>query len=161
MNLKMNMKTKNSILERNSLKGLIFSIILISFMHCTSEQSIKNLSGHYSGKAKIIVSWCKQDSLTFDLKIDNLGVVSGVIGNANIIQGKVKKNTWGSRDYIIEADLSGYIVGKEKITRESISIPFDLVETRLIGGFGTSGSKMMGGKERVILSGANLILIKQ
>lgn len=147
-------------MKQNCLKGLIVAIILMSATTWASAQSINILEGHFSGKAKIIVSWCKQDSLAFDLKIDKSGVVSGVIGDANIIRGNVKKNTWGSRNFIIEAELSGYIVGNEKIRRESIHIPFDLVETRLIGGFGTSGSKL-GGKERMILSGANLILIRQ
>lgn len=129
-------------------------------MSCTGVQSNHNLTGRFSGKAKIIASWCKQDSLVFELKIDKQGDISGVIGEANITQGKVRKNTWGSRDYLIKADLSGYIVGKEKIMRESIKIPFDLVDTKLISGFATSGLKV-GGKDRMILSGADLILVKQ
>lgn len=154
------MKTENNILIRNRLKRLTLAVILIFTMSCTGVHSTHNLTGHFLGKAKIIVSWCKQDSLFFDLKIDKQGDVSGVIGDANIIRGKVIKNRWGSRDYLIEADLSGYLVGKEEIMRESVKIPFDLVDTIIVGGFGTSGSKI-GGKDRMILIGADLILIKQ
>ena len=140
-------------------RGIVF-VLFVFTISCTQGQPTNELKGHFSGKAEIIVSWCKLDSLAFDLFIDDSDIVSGSVGDAKIIKGKVKKNTFGSTKYIIEAELDGYIVKKENIKRKSIKIPFNYIENELIGGFGTSGTKF-GEKDKMIMSGMNMILMKQ
>ena len=152
------MKPQNKLFVNPYSKGIIFVLFVFTFS-CTQGQPTNELKGHFSGKAEIIVSWCKLDSLAFDLYIDDSDI-SGSIGDAKIIEGKVKENTLGSTKYIIEAKLNGYIVKKENIKRESIKIPFNYIENELIGGFGTSGSKF-GGKDKMIMSGTNMVLTKQ
>jgi len=126
----------------------------------TYGQSTTAYSGHFIGKANIIVDWCNLDSLSFDIRIDDVGNVTGSVGDANIIHGKVKKNSFGSTTYIIEAELKGFIVKDEGIKRESIKVPFDIKKGRMVGGFGTSGLKF-GGKDNMALSGSGLVLVRQ
>ena len=141
-------------------KRLFLTFLMAIIFSITYGQEAVDYSGHFTGKAKIIVDWCNLDSLSFDIIIDDEGVVTGNVGDANIIQGKVKKNSFGSTTYIIEAELEGYIVKNEGIKRGSIKVPFDIKKGRIVGGFGTSGSKF-GGKENMILSGSGLVLIRQ
>ncbi len=54
----------------------------------------ERLVGHWAGKGQIIVQWCAQDSLSFDLTIHPDGLVTGKIGDASITQGKIRLNAW-------------------------------------------------------------------
>ena len=154
------MKKLNRILQKGNLMKIFSSVFMLFILSCVSVQPTNEVVGHYEGNAKIIVDWCNLDSLAFDLTIDDLGNVTGNIGDAIIIQGKIKANTYGSTKFIIDAKLEGSIIEKEEIKRESIKIPFDLIDGNIVGGFGTSGSKF-GGKEKMILSGSDLVLIRQ
>ena len=146
--------------EKSRLKGVLFSVIMFFFLGGAYGQIISELSGHYKGNAKIIVDWCNLDILSFDLNIDKSGNITGKVGDAIIIKGKVEKNRFGSTKFIIEAELDGYIIEKEEIKRKTIKIPFDIIDGKIVGGFGTSGSKI-GGKEKMILSGTDLVLVRQ
>lgn len=120
--------------------------------------------GTWKGEGRIIVTWSKQKQLSFVLQIDKHGNVRGNIGNALIQDGKIRLNNifyrWlGNRNYIIDAKLTNYLVESEKIKRESIRIFLDYENNSLVGGFHTSGSKF-GGKEKMILSGTGIKLIK-
>ncbi len=124
----------------------------------------KDFTGTWKGEGRIIVAWCEQKHLSFELHIDKDGNVSGKIGDALIQHGKLKQNNmvyrWlGNREYIIDAKLSNYLIEKENIQRESIRIFLDLNNYFLTGGFHTSGSKF-GGKEKMILSGSSIKLVK-
>jgi hypothetical protein len=120
--------------------------------------------GTWKGEGKVIVAWCEQKQLSFELQIDMDGNVSGKIGDAQILQGEIKLNNivyrWlGNRKYIIDAKLTNYLIEKEKIRRESIRVFLDFENPFFVGGFHTSGSKF-GGKEKMILSGSSLKLVK-
>jgi hypothetical protein len=126
--------------------------------------SKEDFTGTWKGEGKIIVAWCEQKQLSFELQIDMDGNVSGEIGNAQILHGKIKLNNifyrWlGNRKYIIDAKLSNYLIEKEKIRRESIRVFLDFENPFFVGGFHTSGRKF-GGKEKMILSGSSLKLDK-
>ena len=155
------------------LKKVLIIIYIVSFIvHPLNEVkaldwrtiSKGDFIGTWKGDSKIIVTWCKQKQLSFELNIDMDGNVSGEIGNAHIRHGKIRLNNiiyrWmGNKKYIIDAELSNYLIEKEKIKRESIRIFLDFKKLFLTGGFHTSGSKF-GGKEKMILSGRSLKLIK-
>ncbi len=141
------------------LKKILFLIILVLFQNMVFGKTISKLSGYYVGKGEIIVNWCKQDSLLFDIKIDDNNLVTGKIGDAKIIKGKIHGNFFGSTKYIIDATLEGYLIKKENIRRNSIRIPCDFVRNSIVGGFHTSGSKF-GGKKSMKLSGTALLLNK-
>ena len=115
-------------------------------------------------QSRMIVSWCEQKQLSFELQIDMDGNVSGEIGDAHIRYGKIRLNEiiyrWmGNKKYLIDAELSNYLIGKEKIKRKSIRIFLDFKKPFLIGGFHTSGGKFSG-KEKMILSGSSVKLVK-
>ena len=63
----------------------------------------------------------------------------------------------GNCEYIIDADLSNFLIEKEEIKRESIRIFLDFKSPFFTGGFHTSGSKF-GGKEKMKFSGTNIKL---
>ena len=126
--------------------------------------SIEDFIGVWKGEGRIIVAWCKQKQLSFELQINMNGNVSGKIGNAQIRHGKIRLNNiiyrWlGNHKFIIDAKLANYLVEKEKIKRESIRVFLDFENPFLVGGFHTSGSKF-GGKEKMIFSGTGLKLVK-
>jgi hypothetical protein len=126
--------------------------------------SIEDFIGIWKGEGKIIVTWCEQKQLAFELQIDSDGNVSGKIGDAHIRHGKIRLNNifyrWlGNKKYIIDTKLSNCLIKKEKIKRDSIRIFLDFQKPFLIGGFHTSGSKF-GGKEKMIVSGNSVKLVK-
>ncbi len=120
--------------------------------------------GTWKGEGNIIVAWCEQKHLSFELEIDANSIVSGKIGDAQIRNGTFRLNNFlyrwlGNKEFIIDAKLSNYLIEKEKIRRESIRIFFDYKKNIFTGGFHTSGSKF-GGKEKMILSGTGVKLGK-
>jgi len=126
--------------------------------------SNEDFIGTWMGEGRIIVDWCEQKQLSFELQIDMDGNVSGKIGNSHIRHGKIRLNNiiyrcLGNREYIIDAELLNYLIEKEKIKRKSIRIFLDFKESFFSGGFHTSGSKF-GGKERMVLSGTSVKLVK-
>ncbi|MCI5137391.1 MAG: hypothetical protein D3922_03010 [Candidatus Electrothrix sp. AR1] len=154
------------------LKNILIIIILFFVLNPLNEVKAldrrtifkEDFVGTWKGKGNIIVAWCEQKQLSFELHIDMDRNVSGEIGDTQIRHGKISLNNiiyrWlGNREYIIEAELSNYLIEKEKIKRESIRIFIDFNEHLFTGGFHTSGSKF-GGKEKMILSGHNLNLVK-
>lgn len=148
----------------------IISIIFL-FLYCISsvktreEFPLKEMIGEWEGKGKIIVTWCKKKTLFCSLTILPQGKVEGKIGDAEIKEGVIKKNSpilvWlGNPRYIIFATLKGPIVKEENIYRESIKLVVDFEDDKFIGGFHTSGGKF-NGKKSMMLSGTELILLRK
>ena len=48
--------------------------------------------GHWSGNARIIVTWCRQTNLPVALDIRADGSVTGKVGDAVLVNGQLKKN---------------------------------------------------------------------
>jgi hypothetical protein len=122
------------------------------------------LVGHWRGEARIIVTWCEQDTLAVDLTIETDGSVQGRVGDATLAEGRLEANrgTIGrslnlKTDYIVSARLVGAIVAAEGIAREQVLIPVNHQSGRLVGGLHTSGNHV-GGKADMVLSAADLVL---
>jgi hypothetical protein len=152
-----------------SIAFLILFFLLLPFGEAQaanrSAPSPEDFTETRKGEGRIIVKWCEQKQLSFELQIDSAENVSGKIGDTHIRHGKIRLNNiiyrWlGNKEYFIDAELSNYIIEKEKIERDSIRIFLDFNKPFLIGGFHTSGSKF-GGKEKMILSGSRIKLIKK
>ena len=150
------------------LKVIFYIVFLASLPLCEvlafNELATPNeeFAGTWKGEGRVIVAWCEQKQLSFELQIDMGGNVSGKIGDAQIRHGKIRLNNivyrWlGNRKYIIDAKLLNYLIEKEKIKRESIRIFLDFEKPFFVGGFHTSGSKF-GGKGKMILSGTGVKL---
>jgi len=118
--------------------------------------------GEWQGDGAVIVTWCKKPRIAIHLYIRADGKVSGMVGEALITNGSLRKNNWfldwmGNPEYVIEAGLNGAIVDAEDIRRESIELLLDIDGHELHGGFQTNGSEM-GGKESMILTVASVRL---
>ena len=119
--------------------------------------------GKWAGKAEILVNWTKQRTLPVSIAIGADDKVSGTIGDAELVNGRLQKNRgWVARalqvktEYVIEADLSGPIIRDEHIRRASVHLPLDWRDGRFEGSVNTSGSKV-GGPDRMALT-AKLVL---
>lgn len=120
--------------------------------------------GHWEGDARIIVSWCRQTNLHVTIDIRNDGSVTGKVGDATVIKGRLAQNRGSlgrklnlATDYIIKGELGGPVVAAEGVMRKSVSIPLNFLGGKFVGGIHTSGSKF-GGKEKMILSASSLTL---
>lgn len=123
-----------------------------------------DFTGTWKGEGRVIVAWCGQKYVSFELQIDADRNVSGKIGDARIRHGTFRRNSrfyrWmGNKEYIIDAKLSDYLVENEKIKRDAIRIFLDFTPPFFTGGFHTSGSKF-GGKEKMVFSGSHVKLVK-
>lgn len=125
------------------------------------------MAGSWKGEGDIIVSWCKQKKLALALKIAADGAVTGKVGDATLVDGKLKRNRGAigrklniKTDYIITGKLKGAIVKSEAITRSSADIPLNFDGKELAGGLHTSGKKT-GGKKAMKLSAANIVLKRE
>ncbi len=141
-----------------------FNIVFICLFFIASSVysiDISKFEGHWKGQGKSIVSWCKQKVIPFDIVIKKDGEISGKIGNAKIKRGKIYSNFLGilNRDYVIEVELEGYLVKKEKIKRKKMKIMVDVKGDYLVGGFRTSGLKV-GDKYSMSMTGTDLVLKK-
>lgn len=121
-------------------------------------------AGRWHGSAEIVVNWTTQRTLEVHIVIDSAGRVTGMLGDARIVDGHVQPNRgalarwfgWRS-DYIITGTLDGAIIEAEGVVRSGVRIPFNVVADRLEGGVHTTGSKT-GGKESMMLSARGLVL---
>ena len=143
------------------MKRLYYTAMFLLFL-CSINLfalDISKFEGHWVGSGKVIVSWCKQKKLNFDIKIDSKGKITGKIGDAKILSGKIYSNFLGilNRNYVIEVELEGFLVKKEKIKRKKMKIMVDLKGDYLVGGFRSSGLKI-GDKKSMAMTGTDLVL---
>lgn len=81
-----------------------------------------------------------KDWISMELQIESDGTVIGTVGEATLVNSKVKKNrTWFETliniktDYIIEGQLVDGIVAEDRVTERKITIPFNIVDHELKG----------------------------
>ena len=148
-------------------KKTMFMLLFFHLLSILNAGEIPDplMAGQWMGQSKIIVSWCEQEYLDFDLNIDENGRVSGIAGDAIIVEGKIKNNSWilrllGNTDYILDAKLDGPIIKTENIHRERIKLLLDFNGESFKGEFRSSSSKF-GGKENMQMAGVKLLLTKK
>ena len=144
----------------------------IAFCLVAGAQAAENvvtppMVGDWRGSARIVVIWTRQTNLPVNVRISSDATVTGQVGDATLLNGRLSKNRgWIGRklnlatDYIITGDLSGAVIAAEGIKRDRVLIPVNFTGTNFTGGVHTSGSKM-GGKEHMILSAGGLKLRKE
>jgi hypothetical protein len=144
-----------------------FGLALATWSSNAAEGVVTSaMAGQWEGNARIIVSWCQQTNLSVVLTISTNGSVTGTVGDATLVEGRLERNRGKlgrklnlATDYIIRGKLNGSIVGAENITREGVSIPLNFRQGTFTGGVHTTGSKF-GGKDKMILSAASLTLAR-
>ena len=105
-----------------------------------------DMVGHWRGECNPIVNWCAAENIHIQLDIAADGTVTGVIGDARLTDGIVKRNAavniwFGNPKLMIYGNLSGPLVKDEGISREGISFLVRIEGDHLTGEFNTSGSK--------------------
>ena len=127
-----------------------------------------SLAGTWSGNANIVVQFVQQKRLAVRLVIAEDGSVSGSVGDATLVDAKLRPGRggvqrslgWG-REYRIHGRLSGNLVAAENVRRDAVDILLDPAsDGTLVGGLHSSGSKV-GGKEKVIVSAGDLALRRE
>ena len=130
----------------------------------TDEAFAPGTVGQWKGDARIAMAGTKETNLCVTLDIRDGGAVTGKIGEARLIHGRLKKSRgWLDRklkaktDYLIVGDLDGAIIAAEGITQPHVKIPFNLSGATLTGGIHACGSRF-GGKDHMNFSAAGLTL---
>lgn len=140
-------------------------LLLTSVFAMAVEFPDLEMTGHWIGQCKIMVSWCEQESLQVDIEINQAGSVMGRIGDAKIASGKLVRNDMimrllGNTDYIIHTNLEGNLVAAEGIKRDEAKLLLDFKDGGFEGELHSSGSKF-GGKEQMMMTAINLKLFKK
>lgn len=121
------------------------------------------LIGQWKGTGRIAVNWCKQTKLDVSLSIAPDGSVTGKIGDASLRDAAIEFNRTPleralglKTDFIIRGKLQGPILAAEDVTRQSVSIPFDLASGQIRGGLATNGNQFGGKESMIFTAGATL-----
>ena len=100
-----------------------------------------SLEGSWKGRARLMfTSGAAQDTLPVELSILRDGRVTGRVGGAELLEGRVSENkTWMGRftyeraDYIIVSDLDGEIADGIQMTGGHAAIPIEIDEDTVRG----------------------------
>ena len=125
------------------------------------------MTGAWSGEARIAVSWTTQKTLAVRVIVAQDGTVTGVIGDATLRDGRLQRNRTAlgrtlrvKTDWIISGTLDGPIIAAESIQRDSVKLPLNWADDHFEGSVNTSGSEL-GGKQSMWLAAQNLRLDRE
>ena len=102
--------------------------------------------GSWSGQAPITVPWTVQRTLAVRLDIKEDGSVTGAIGDARLLDGRiypenrVVRAIGLARQYAIDGKLNGCLIRAEGVLRDRVHLSLDRSEQTLAGDLRTSGS---------------------
>lgn len=143
---------------------LLAALIMALPMRAPAQVATPSLIGKWGGVADIVVDWTKQRTLPINIVIGADDQVTGTIGDATLVHGRLRRNRgWLGRtlqvktDFLIEADLDGPIVSAEKVQRDAVQIPFNWRDGRLVGSVNTSGNKIGPTTSSVLVAKFTLI----
>ena len=129
-----------------------------------SRATRDSMTGVWCGSARIVVDWTRQQNLGVRLEIPPSGAVTGQVGDARLIAGRLDANRGAvgrmlniRTDYIIVGKLEGPIIASERITRSGVKIPVDWTGSEFRGSVQSEGWKF-GGKDHMGLTAFPLVL---
>ena len=150
----------------NRLAGLVAlaSLAYPAAALCQAKATLDSIAGVWCGSARIVVNWTVQKRLGVRVWIDPAGNVSGRVGDAQLVGGRLKTNRGAigrmlrvKTDYIIVGSLEGPIIAAEGIRRARVTMPLTWTQSAFEGALHTDGRKF-GGKEEMGLTASDLIL---
>lgn len=148
------------------LGGLIVLLSLVNPAAASSQSkaTLESMAGVWCGSARIVVNWTVQKNLGVRLAIDPSGNVTGQVGDAELVAGRLRTNRGAigrmlriKTDYIVVGSLEGPIIAAEGIKRGRVSMPLTWTGTNFEGAVHTDGRKF-GGKEHMGLTAFHLVL---
>jgi hypothetical protein len=135
-----------------------------SYVTSAATRVAPEMTGAWTGDARIVVNWTKERTLQVAVTIQPDGSVSGTIGDARLRDGRLEPNRTAigralhiKTDWIIRGSLDGDIIKGEGIRREGAMVPLNFLGGRFEGGVNTTGSHF-GGKESMWLAAQGLVL---
>ena len=146
-------------MKTSSILKVMAAILIAPSVLCAASNPVTpEMSGHWEGKAQIIVSWTVQRTLPVSIDIKSDGTVTGKVGDASLANARFKRNRgWLGRklnlktDYIITGDLKGAVIAAEGINRKGVMMPLNFSSNAFKGAVHTSGTHV-GNKQRMVLS---------
>lgn len=152
-----------SLLWRGGVLLALFAV-LVTLLHAAERGVDPAMVGSWEGKASIVVNWCAQKELPVRVTIAADGTVTGTVGDATLLDGRLRPNRgWLGRklklasDHLIVGDLQGPLIAAEGITRSGVVLPLNFKDGAFQGGLHSTGAKF-GGKEKMVLSATKLRL---
>lgn len=152
-------------IRKTLLAGMVFlSLLIPEASRSQSKATRDSMTGVWCGSARIVVNWTVQKALGVRLNISPSGAVTGQVGDARLVAGRLTTNRGPvgrllniKTDYIIASKLEGPIIITEGITRPGVKIPLNWTGSEFRGSVHTEGWEF-GGKEHMILTAAGLVL---
>jgi hypothetical protein len=148
----------------NLARSVLVVLCTVAAASCASHATPPELVGHWQGSGRIIVTWCEQERLPVLLDIGADGTVAGTIGDARLVEARVRRNRGAlgralhvKTDWIVTGDLDGPVVAAEGIERDGVKLPFNLLDAELKGAVHTTGSHR-GGRDSMVLTAADVRL---
>jgi hypothetical protein len=111
-----------------------------------AQRADSTVVGSWSGTAPITVPWTVTRSLAIRLDIRDDGSVTGAIGDAQLVDGRIYTESRVvralrlARQYAIEGQLSGCVIRAEGMYREHVRLSIDRTGETITGDLQTSGS---------------------
>lgn len=143
---------------------LVAALMVPAAASSQSRATLDSMSGVWCGSARIVVNWTVEKKLGVRLAIAPSGDVTGQIGDAQLVAGRLRTNRGPvgrmlniKTDYIVVGKLQGPIITAERIARSSVKMPLNWTGSEFRGGVGTDGSAF-GGKERMVFTAQGLVL---
>jgi hypothetical protein len=131
-------------LASSSLVSL--AIIAIASTSLPAQRSTDSAtSGRWFGRAELTVPWTVRRTLELRLDIHPGGAVSGNIGDAQLVDARIYRDSpvaraiGLAREFAIEGRLVGTLIRPEGVLRDRIRISLDCGADRMTGDFVTSG----------------------
>lgn len=151
-------------MSRTALR--VIAILLAAFAPAwaLAQPPTAAMAGDWAGTARITVDWTLRRELDVRVAIREDGSVSGMIGDAQLRDGRIRPNR--SRvaramglgtDYVIQGRLAGSIIQAEAIARDVVRLTLNWTGSTLEGELVTSGSHELR-RDDMVLTASGLVL---
>jgi hypothetical protein len=128
------------------------ALLCLTSRSSAGQASIPPIIGTWQGDAAIRVNWTRARTLPIRLTITRDDRVTGVVGEAKLVDAMLMRDPEQGMSYRIEANLTGPIIRKETIWRTSVTITLDWRDDHFVGDLQTSGWKVGGIERKVLLA---------
>jgi len=153
---------------RSRLGSAGLSLLLLSGGVLEAQaRADSTIVGRWVGSGQIAVDWTRARTLDLDLRIHSDGQVTGMIGDATLIDGRIRRNGgWFPRlmhigtEWTVSGLLLGAIVAEEGIQRDRVTVGLNQRGGGLVGGLTTSG-RLAGGASSMSFAVGKLRLTRQ
>lgn len=152
-------------MRRTPLVVLVVAASLIPASGSSQSRATRDsMTGVWCGSARIVTDWTRQKNLGVRLEIPPSGVITGQVGDARLVAGRLEANRGPvgrmlniKTDYMIVGKLEGAIIASEGVTRPGVQIPVDWMGSEFRGSVQSEGWKF-GGKDHMRLTASPLVL---